>query len=199
MMRQLLLFFIFLSTHTFGQNLPDFGKVISDTKFCNRSDNQINYDTTYGIPRICESRNILEIRLSITSTPIIDLTLITLTYDTLDGWKAWKYKDNMSDTWYDTTIKRVITKTKLKPTTDFETLFDALKGNEIFTLPDQRKLELDDFVLDGIGYSIAFKVNDKFRKYHFSNPGILFERNSNVMELKKYSRIAQLMIGMVEQ
>jgi hypothetical protein len=198
-MRQLTILFIILSTHTFGQNLPDFGKVKSDNKFCNRRDTQVDYDTTYNISRICNSKNILEIRLSIASMPILDLTLITLTYDTLGGWQAFKYKDNMSDAWYDTTLKRSVTKIKLKPKTDFETLFDALKGNDIFTLPDQKDLKINNFVLDGVGYSITFKVDDKFRQYHFNNPGILIERNKKVKELRKYTRIVQLLWGMTEE
>lgn len=198
-MRQLTILFIIFSTHTFGQNLPDFGKVKSDSKFCEWYNDQVDYDTTYGIPRICNSKNILEIRLSIVSMPIPDFTLITLTYDTLSGWQAYKYKDNMSDTWYDTTIKRSVIKTKLKPKADFETLFDALIGNEIFILPDQRDLKLNNFVLDGVGYSITFKVDDKFRQYHFNNPDILIERNKKVKELRKYTRIVQLLWGMTDE
>jgi hypothetical protein len=192
-MRTLTIFFVFISLHSFAQTNVDFGKVKGDKRFCSWDNKQVDDNITYNLPRICNSTKVLEIRLSVATMPIPSFQLITLSYDTVSGWQFFKYIDNLTDTWYDTTIQRKVTRFDLQPNISFERLFTDLTTNKIFTLPDQRKLKLNDFVLDGIGYSITFKVNNKFRRYHFSNPEILIERNKNVEELQNYINIITLL------
>jgi len=190
-MRYLLILLLSISTKAFAQNPPDFGKVRADTNFCtNYSPGWL--DSIYNIPNICNTVNQLELRFWTVGLPMPNFELITLSYDSISGWQAFKYTDNYSYAMYDTAVKQTVTKLKLKPAPDFETLFDALKRNDIFTLPNQRELKFTDFVLDGTNYEVTFKAGDKFRTYTFYNPEILLKRNRQVKEFKKYIRIARL-------
>jgi hypothetical protein len=71
-------------------------------------------------------------------------------------------------------------------------IFDSLKANKIFTLPDQTSLKLDVTVHDRVSYKLEFKVNNLFRSYEFNNPCTYLEFDSTVSELKYYCEITRI-------
>jgi hypothetical protein len=95
----------------------------------------------------------------------------------------------------------------LAPSKNFDSIFVKLLSNNILMLPSQsdlknkmQKIEVTadgDTVMhkmtavDGEGYTIEFKIGDKFRVYQFDNPYSYSKFYNNVLELRDYLNIVQ--------
>lgn len=171
-----------------SRNKIGYGSVKSDPSFsCNDTQNQV--EIYCRLDKICNSKNELEIRLAVEYKPLADFALYVLTKND-NGWTATKYSRDFHHSNNNNSIP--ITSHKLNVQQDIEKLFDTLKQNDVFSLPDQKDLKVQDYVDDGSWYTLTFKVGEKFRKYEFNNPDIYQEEFGQVVEFKKYLNIANI-------
>jgi hypothetical protein len=192
-----ILLFLFNSFRAFNQDKIEFGAIRTDSNF--KATHRINYaDSIYlGIGNILNSNNELEIRLTRAVLPHAGREIIILTYNN-GTWDARKYRFEKTH-FYPTTSVTNIYATDIKTnltyqyTFDkyFEDVFDTLKQNNIFLLPDMRELKYDKEIFDGVAFSITFKVKNQFRQYNFDNPGQYAEMNPDIPEFKQYDRIVR--------
>lgn len=192
--KQILLLSIFHSTQVLSQSHLNYGKVLTNKKFtCNEQSIQREGDTyagySTGLPTICQSKNEFEIRFFVAHRPVEDWDLFVLTYNN-GTWTATRY-------WYDFSRKNhdfdhPIKFFTLRPKYGFDSLFVALKQNNVFTLPDQQSLKYKGDVNDGNIYFLTYKVNNKFRRYSFENPDIYKEGNKSMRVFENYDNIASL-------
>jgi hypothetical protein len=78
----------------------------------------------------------------------------------------------------------------------FSSIFDSLKENEIFLLPNQNELKYDSDKLkiyDGGGYKLTFKVNNSFRSYAYNNIKQYAETYPTIKEFKEFENIVEYM------
>lgn len=187
-MRQLTIILLFISTQTSAQSQLDYGKVVANNNFV-WTDRPF-LDSFFNLATISDTKNELEIRLGISYMPLPDFDFIVVTYGG-NKWAAIKYEEDRSDT----SLNRWQIKSyNLKPRRDFETIFSALKRNNIFTLPNQSDdINVKRNILDGVFYTLTFKAGDKFRTYYFDNPTEYRKQNKKVREFKNYERIASIL------
>lgn len=180
----------FFITNCFAQDSLDFGKVKRDTAFdCIKSK---TIEADFGISSICNSKNQFELRLTMYLFPKGGSELIILTYDN-QKWDVKKYEhrygalgSKLASTYYQGSYDRVHNYI-------FKLVFDTLKKNGAFTLPNQKELNLKGNVFDGALYKLTFKANNNFRSYWFENPETYLEENPEIKELKKYSAIVKIL------
>jgi len=175
-MKFFLLIVLLITKVSFSQTNLDFGKV-SGSNVCADSVD----------PKICQSKNQLEIQLTRVSglTGIYDRVFLFY-----DGFK-WKAKKEESDLAH-STIKAYA----LKPLSNFDTIFNVLKSNKIFILPDQQELKnVQGSVDDGYEYTLFFKAGDQFRVYEFNNPDIYITYNKNITEFTNYLKIVEILFS----
>jgi hypothetical protein len=188
-----LLIIIILSlfiTNCFAQDSLDFGKIKHDTAFdCAKSK---TLESAFGINSICNSKNQFELRLTMYNRPGGGSGLIILTYNN-KKWDVKKYQNTrgalgykLTSTYYESNYDRVHEYI-------FKLVFDTLKNNNAFTLPNQEDLNLKGNIFDGAAYKLTFKANNNFRSYWFENPETYLEDNPEVIELKKYSAIVKIL------
>lgn len=183
----LLSFFI---TNCFAQDSLNFGEVKQDTAFdCIKSTTS---EADFGINSICNSKNQFELRLTTYNRPHGGSGLIILTFNN-QKWDVKKYEkrdgglgSKLITTYYQGNYDRV-------QNYIFKLVFDTLKNNSVFTLPNQKELNLKRNVFDGAAYKLTFKANNNFRYYWFENPETYFEENPEIKELKKYSAIVKIL------
>lgn len=183
-----------------SQTYPDTGRVIADPNFsCATAPSLI--EARIGLGNICRSENDLEIRLNEEGEIILYYALYTLTCKD-KTWTATKYEtvfghENQSN--QDTALR--IRSFNLKKNIRIEALFDTLKRNDIFTLPDQDNIHLPStfYVDDGVSYSLTFKVGKKFRTYRFDNPEDYRRQFDNIKEFENYANIAATLVDAFEK
>ncbi len=191
-MKYLFILLSFWAMSACAQNKLDFGAIKADSHFsCNEPQGAIEIDC--GLDKICNSKNELEIRVSAFYAPMPFFAIYVLTYSD-SGWAAKKYEYNLAYKKYDTS--HLIQIATLKSRQTIENIFDTLKLNNIFTLPDQDSLQHDlnikSYVDDGSIYLVTFKVGNQFRKYDFDNPKIFHEKYREVKEFTYYLNIANV-------
>ncbi len=136
---------------------------------------------------ICNSKNQLEINLFDHEAPSLHYQGIRLIFNG-SIWNAIKYEGSYDQDKIDSSV--------LKPETSFDSIFLALKYNNIFTLPDQGELkDVKGMVDDGDEYSVSFKAGNLFRCYEFYNPRIYIRYNSNIPELTNYLNIEDILFN----
>ena len=177
---------MFPAYQTSAQQTVDPGCLKADQNFCRDKD---------SIPEnICNSTHEIEIRLAIRKIEKLheDYSQIILTYDN-SNWKATKYNfvlREVSANPYKAIY--IIDKTiPLKAMKGFNQLFESLKVNDIFCLPDQRDILADTLINGGVFYDLTFKVGKNFRSYFFFNPNVYTARSSR-KEFTKYKNIADV-------
>ena len=133
--------------------------------------------------KICYSSNQFEISLSVwqSQTPISKT--VTLSYDGFN-WKAARFEKGWK--------KDSVTVFNLKPTISYDSIFAAIKQNNVFTLPNQTDLKISGAVDDGVEYVLVYKVNDTYRRYSFNNVNTLLESNRNVPEMINYANLENI-------
>jgi hypothetical protein len=192
-MRLFFIQFAFFVAPAFGQKTLDFRPIIADHSFC--LDEKATDSNS-----ICNSKNLLEIWLSIISIDtvhfIIDHSAIKLQFDGCN-WKGvrntYKLKELESDP--SRAIDEVASKIALKAINGFDSLFAILKNNNIFILPDQRSLIQDSVLDDRILYTIIFKVGDKFRSYSFFDLESNKSNYGKLPEFENYKNITKAFLN----
>jgi hypothetical protein len=170
----------FFAFYSCSQPKIDTGPIKSDPGFsCPASPSSI--ETECGFSNICRSNNDMEIRLDAEGAPIPYFALYVLMYNG-KTWSAAKYEK----------LGKSLKTDSLKKDILVEHLFDTLKQNNVFTLPDQDNIKIKStfFVDDGIQYSLTFKAGGKYRRYTFNNPDIYQEKFKDIKEYANYSSIA---------
>ncbi|MBL0152384.1 MAG: hypothetical protein IPP93_02415 [Chitinophagaceae bacterium] len=185
------LLLLLISFQAFAQLPPDPGKLVADPGFCTSQTASL-MESEFGLKPICESTNEIEIRFWAVGLPVYDIHLTILAYHKTTGWNAVKYFMRLGSIRYDSSQKIPVTITPLSAFNRFDSLFENLKSQGIFTLPDMDELNIKNYILDGTNYSVAFKAGDQYRRYTFNNPGALQKRNKKIMELRNFSAIADL-------
>lgn len=176
-MNKMLIILLFSPVISFSQMRIDLGKVKGDS-VCDFKD--------AAFADICKSENQLDIFLLIRSM-LLEVEAVNLSFDG-QKWKAVKYEGP----WYNAK-KDSFT---LIPTVSFDSVFSALKANNIFLLPDQHDLKnVKGEVLDGAWYVIAFKAGNKFRHYSTDNPDVYLEykENKHIPEFYNYVKIIEIL------
>ncbi len=174
-MNKVLIILLFSPVISFSQMRMDFGKVKGDST-CDFKD--------AAFADICNSRNQLDIFLLIRGMSL-GVEAASLSFDG-QKWKAVKYEGQ----WYK--VKK--DSFALIPAVSFDSVFSALKANNIFLLPDQYELKnVKGEVLDGTWYDVAFKAENKFRHYHTSNPDVYLEYNKHIPEFYNYVKIIEIL------
>ena len=153
-MRYSLLLFTLIPFITFSQQKLDFGNIRFDSaELC--KDYFINYtSSTCPTDIICDSKNELEIRLTLTCGLVPCLKLYILSFNG-KNWDSFLYKRS----------KEGCDTIKLKAKNSFDSVFLSLKKNRLFMLTD-----VDDISdNDAASYRVTFKAGDKFRTYQFED------------------------------
>lgn len=132
---------------------------------------------------LCASRYQLEISLAEVGGLSGVYEVVTLTFDGY-SWQARKVVGDWIHNKTDTIV--------LQPLTRSDSIFEALKANNVFTLPDQDSLRLKGSVDDGLEYTLSFKAGDYIRSYKFSNPEENKRTNANITELENYTSIIRV-------
>jgi hypothetical protein len=176
-----------------GQNKLDYGKVQNDSQFnCNN-----NFNYSFEKNSICNSKNELEIRLYAIGFPHGNHIEIILTYR--KKWIATRYVLDICSL-NDTITKTIQEDTNLNNYKLANShIFDSLKANNIFLLPNQYELNIKRTVLDGAGYILTFKIGNKYRTYKFNNPESYANSHPEIKEFRQYANIARLMFALFEK
>lgn len=165
---------------------PRYGFVKADPYFsCDGPQSQT--EISFGLNKICESKNSLEIRVEV-SFELLNKTVLYVLTNSDSGWAVVNY---------DKAIAKSTHTFKLTSQEWVKSLFDTLKKNNILTLPDQRDIKLPYYfdVDDGVICSVTYKVDSEFRHYEFNNPGIYREKFENIKEFENYFSIADAFYG----
>lgn len=159
----------------FAQKKLDFGEIKENSNYMmiGQSDKSI-----------CNSAYQLEISLTRAWLLMGRYENVNLTFD---GWKwcAVKLNGNLIAGKTDTIA--------VVPVINYDTLFLALKSNNIFLLDDQDLLKLKGTADDGTEYSLSYKAGKHCRSYKFQNPEVYKRMNENVVALTNYINIVQLL------
>lgn len=163
-----------------------YGPVKGDLRFSCRDSNWV--EMYCGINNICKSTNEFEIRLTILHepTPYFTFFIITLKDGNLG---ANKYEN--SPLYLKGKRGRKVVCDTLSSQKWIKSLLDTLVQNNVFLLPGQDDLKVDDFVDDGNWYRLTFKAGTQFRTYEFNNPGVYLRRYPNVPEFGNYVNIVK--------
>ena len=182
-MKTLLILILSFYFHTFifGQLNFDISKVKGYSKL--NKDRNINSDTLYGPTDISLSKHKYEIRLSVFYAPVGGFGDYILFSDG-GQWTARLWKAEMYNL-YDTTKPKYKTIKNLNS----DTILNKLNSYGFFTLPNQSKLKNKFTVMDGSMYTVSYKVDNKYRQYHFDNPSIYSKQYPETVEFKKYMEI----------
>jgi hypothetical protein len=188
MFRFLAICLILSSCHSFAQKL-DLGTIKNDTSFSCRGvlvfDNR-SIDSLYGLGNLCASSNAVEIRLGIMYQPFPIFDIVVLSFNG-NIWSAKKIEASLSDMLYGDRKKiRVHT---LIAKIDLDSVFNYLKANSIFNLPDQDEIKPDGLVDDGAYYFLTYKAGNSFGSYKFNNPGYYKDKYREIPQFSNYTAI----------
>lgn len=153
-------------------------------------------DTAYGIPDICTSPNEVEIRLTTTYGPTSIFEFVILSFNGKE-WTGKKYQFNLDPLYLpiDTawTMKEQKVMVMHFPTDSLTGLFDALKRNHVFTLPDLKDIGVNKAATCGVTYILSFKAGNLFRTYSFNNTDAYMTKHPGRKKFKNYDAIIHLM------
>ena len=175
-----------------AQNLPITGEVRADSSFVCIDWLQSD-SSAFGVKEICNSENFIEIRLKTHIMASSELLILSFKNN---EWFAEKHSFE-----YVTKKKKVISVTPKKEirkdsATLFTTIFENLKSNMVFLLPDQKNLKKEEralIVSHGVLYSLSFKAGNSFRRYNYSNPEIFTKYFPTVLAYKQMTQIVTLL------
>ena len=188
------LFLLHVATIT-GQPKLDYGTMQADSNFNCADDVEKFY---FGVDNICNSKNELEIRLRIFSFPGGPSELIDLYYSN-GKWCAEKFKSTRQGG--NVTIKEhsaynIPADDQPIFNIQFNGLFERLRQNNIFLLPNQGLLNYQKTIHDGVGFSLTFKAGNSYRRYHFDNPYQYQNNYPDIKEFRNYTNICNALINL---
>jgi len=185
-MRPLLILCLLTTSYLSAQQIASVGCLKADPEFCKTKDSDSE--------SICNSKVPIEIRLAIRHIEklSIDYSQIILTFQS-SGWKAIKKTYTFQEIQANP-YKAAFVIDKIIPliaTNGFDRLFENLKSNDIFCLPNQSEIIADTVMNGGTFYNLTFKVGESFRTYFFFNPD-KYVKQSPRDEFLKYNGIADI-------
>jgi len=201
-MRHLLLILL-ISNQIIAQKKLDTGIVKPDSNFSCKDYTFIDpiyglhsfIDSIYKISNICDSKNQIEIRITTSYAPTQMFDIVILSYNN-NNWEGRKYEFNVDTLYYDSTLNADAGKIKvsrLKTIIGFDNIFNTLKKNNIFSLPNKNEIKNKPHgPTDGLIYSLTFKVDHNFRTYKFDNPRYYIEHSKNKI-FRNYYNIIELL------
>jgi len=184
-MLRILIIFCFLTLSACSQKKLNNESLNADSSFSNNTIEDY-IEKYFSQDKISNSRNDLEIRLTVEYAPLANFELYILTKKD-SNWTATKFKRTFLDTIKNDT--KSIALSKISSQQDIKKLFDTLKQNNVFTLKNQKDLKVEDYVDDGVLYTLACKNGKVFRKCEFNNPEIYEQKFPQVEEFTKYLNI----------
>ena len=174
-----------------------FGNIRPDSNYSCKGvlnlDNK-SIDSLYGLRNLCQSKNALEIRLGILYSPLSVFHLVVLTYNG-QGWSAKRMEGSLPNILYGNKNDRNIDSFNLVPKVSFDSIFQTLKANNVFTLGNQKDLKPDGLVDDGAFYFLLFKAGNKFGGYSFNNPGAYKQAYKEMPQFSNYAMIKTVFIS----
>lgn len=182
-LRNLVPILLIFSCQALAQPKYDIQKVLNDINFsCN--DEYFRTGINFKFKEICESQNIIEIRLFVMHSFGRHDDNIILAFDG----NNWRYKKGRTNELFFTSQDSV------KYAKLSQTLNDLIDNN-IFGLPDQSEIKLpyEMIVWDGVSYAISYKVEDRFRIYSFNNPQDFANEFKNITEFRNFCNIVTLL------
>ena len=181
-MKYLTALFAIWSCCACSQNKPDLGPVKSDPYFSLKHSLSPK-EKECGLDDIYHSKNELEIRLNVEGQLFVFTELYVLTYNDTH-WTAIKYGNKSLRKKQDTTAL-------------VKALFNTLRQNNIFTLPDQDSIKLPSTfsVDDGVYYTLTFKTGNSFRSYNFNNPDPYLQEFKSIKAFENYTNIVNAFNG----
>jgi hypothetical protein len=201
-MTRLLLLLLLLGHISFGQTtIRGITKISTDGIYGDSLNNSPNlaFNDRIKLVQIDKSTARVDIRLyrhhSLSNTKKLRRLFMVDT-----TWNAVEYNE------WNKPVK--IKKYKLRAKASLDSLFLRLLSYNILTLPSQSELknkmrkdvqvtadgdttERKIHIMDGEGYTVEIKIEDKFRVYQFDNPESYSRFYDNVSELKDYLNIVQ--------
>lgn len=179
----LIIFFLtFLFSRSSAQNTIDFGELpVVDSNY---TWNNYNPFPISKLNPITVSKNILEIRVY---------------YFTMMSPGSCRILSFDGEIWHLIDVSSSVDSAKA---TRFDTLqaaqnilergFDSLKKNKIFTVANQRSLNLDHAVDDGVSGFILYKAGNSFGTYDYDNPCSYSNLHNEIINLKYLCRILHI-------
>ena len=186
-MRFVIIATLFVVKFSYSQTL-DFGEV--------RTSSIYSYDDNsdslwFGVGKIYNSKNELEIRLSLSCSlaPKRELTILTFnnnkwSIEKYSNYKAGPLGIQINHNFFTSHHNNADSSIKV-----YNDIFNTLKANDIFLLPDQAELKDHLQIDDGIAYLVSYKVGSNFRSYRYENPDDYLKRFKNAPEYKKLDEI----------
>jgi hypothetical protein len=191
----------FISLTLFGkaQKTLDYGEVKADVNF--KCPETAHWDSAiFGVGNICDSKNELEIRFNTAFSPLMS-NLIMITFAN-GKWSARQFITKQGGSVGNKTeCTTILQDPYAKQIYDsvFAALFETLKQNNVFLLPNRNELtkpNATEAVNDGMYYDLTFKVGDKFRAYHFDNPKAYKQSYPDMIEYKNYTSIVDALTNL---
>lgn len=201
-MRVAILILFLISIQTYSQKI-DMGRIEADPGFDCSKYTFIDplyglgtiIDSMYKVNNICHSKNQIEIRFTTSYAPTQIFEIIVLSYNN-NSWEGKKYEFNTDTLYYDSTLNANAGKIKiyqLHTTKGFDSFFESLKKNNIFSLPDQNDInDKPKGPVCGIIHTLTFKAGDRYRTYQFSNPEYYIKKTKD-KNFKNYYNIRHLL------
>ncbi len=184
-----------------SQTTLDLGNVKIDSSFeC--LDRMVRDSFDFGVNEICNSKNDIEIRLKSFYRPGGGRKLIVLSYSNgIWDLKRYQYVGmGMGGRKMETTSFKNNQETRSDKLFEirYTMLFDTLKLNNIFLLPDQSELGHELTVFDGSMYDITYKIGHQFRTYRYENPEKYLLRFPEKTEYKELMTIIRALRNFFE-
>lgn len=180
----------FASSNLYAQPLTNADSVKADNDFLFSCKSSRNIDE-FGVEKICNSQNEIEVRLTRYYLPGGDRSLIVLSFNKGD-WDVRKYSYKAGGPWDAITTTKIIPEGDSMKNFVLQMLFKQLKDSGIFTLPGQSSLKLRETNHDGAAYWISYKVDNKYRTYTCTNMTGYLEEHPELIELRKYIAIVRI-------
>jgi len=204
-MKLLTIILLFVSSHVLAQGTKKMGKIrAGDTFDCSAYTfihplygEHPGIDSAYGIKHICESENEIEIRFSACHGPMPIFEIIILSLKNAQ-WSAKKFEFYIQkgylypDSAMNAESEQVFV-SPVKSPEGLDKIFDKLKKNNIFSLPDFSEIKNKPHGPScGTMYLVTFKKGDQFRTYSFHNADYYVVHDSRKVFMNYYN-IAEIL------
>lgn len=180
----------FASSNLYAQPITDADSVKADNNFLSACKNSRDVDE-FGVSKICNSQNEIEVRLVGYALPGGDRSSVVLTFNK-GNWDVKKYSYKAGGPWDAITTTKIIPESDSMKNLVLQMLFNQLKDSGIFTLPGQGSLGLRETIHDGAAYQISYKAGNKYRRYTCTNMEGYLEEHRELTELRKYIAIVRI-------
>ena len=145
------------------------------------------YGDESGLAPLVNSKNQLEIRMSVLIAPVGGFEDRVIEFDGA----TWKSQLIVRPFYYYDTAQKARTYI-LSPRKRYSFILKKLERKGLFSLPSQGELNKPSRILDGDLYSVAYKIGDKFGLLTFDNPMGYRKMYRRTKEFRKYAQIVRI-------